>query len=100
MEWTYLSSYVLGLPPHHGIIALKDRCLHPLQVGFRRSFGLPNGQVADYRLGLMDGRSIHALEYCGYYLVHWDVRDPNSDPIGHLRYDVGHKTVLVNHPPF
>jgi hypothetical protein len=100
MDWPYLTSYVLALPPHHGIVALKHRRMHPLQVGFRKTVGLPSGQIADYRLTLMDGRSIHALEYWSFYLIHWDVRDPSFDPIGHLQYDVGQETVVVNPTPF
>ena len=57
-------------------------------MGFYQSAGEWHGQIADWRLTFVDDpRCIHVLEYEGYYLVHWDYRDPSRDPLGHLQYD-------------
>ena len=79
---------MLRLPAHRNVPTLKGAYVHPSQVGFYQSAGEWHGQIADWRLTFVDDpRCIHVLEYEGYYLVHWDYRDPSRDPLGHLQYD-------------
>jgi len=66
----------------------KDLLPHPSSMeGFQLSLGLPRGQVADYRMGLEDGRCLHVVEYQDHYAVHLDSTDPSRDPLGHLLRD-------------
>ena len=78
---------VLSLPPHKPIYYLKDEMPHPLILGFQNDNGEPDGQLADYRFVLEDGKSIHVKEYEEHYSVHWDWVDPRKDWIEHLRRD-------------
>ena len=93
-KWKKIIRIVLKLDPHKSLLVSKREVKHPLECGFVRSLGEPRGQLADYRLVLEDGRSIHVREYYGYYEVHWDKRDPTVDPIGHLVEDAPHWLVL------
>ncbi|WP_052266630.1 hypothetical protein [Picrophilus oshimae] len=54
---------------------------------FRKSIGLPCGQIADYR-GSINGFSIHIKEYYDKYEVHLDKYDPRYNPFMHLIKDV------------
>jgi len=67
---------------------------HPLYSGYVKGSGDYDGQNADYRKALADGKGIHVKEYDNYYLVHWDVRDPDIDPLGHLWHDARHWLVI------
>ena len=78
---------ILILPPHEEIIFSKDDIPHPLNMGFREDLGEPLGQIADYRLALRDGRSIHARDYGFEIGFHWDKIDPIFDGFEHLRKD-------------
>lgn len=85
--WNRTINHVLTLPVH------RD---HKVS----RRFGLKLPSYANYRIGfvddklldnycvvLIDGRSVHIKVYQDNYLVHWDQRDPNLDPLGHLWHD-------------
>jgi len=89
-EWASIIRGTLKLRPHEDIVIPRSKVKHPLHVGFKRSIGEPKGQIADYRLRLIDGRSIHVREYKDCYKVHWDIVDPSVNPIEHLRYDAPH----------
>jgi len=89
-EWTNVIKRVLSLKPHKDLYIEKRRVTHPLYAGFRHSIGEPKGQIADYRLRLINGRSIHVREYKDHYRVHWDIVDPSVNPLLHLKYDAPH----------
>ncbi len=88
--WVSIIRKVLTLKPHEDMLIPKASVKHPLAIGFKRSIGEPKGQSADYRLRLIDGRSIHVREYKDCYKVHWDIVDPSVNPIRHLKYDAPH----------
>jgi hypothetical protein len=53
-------------------------------LGYRRSWGTPKGQRADYRKPLEDGRGLHVRAYQGHMTVHWDRTAPSVNLVGHL----------------
>ncbi len=85
--WNNLANYVLSMPAHYDVAVPKDIYVHPLQAGFGPRLGEPKGQIADYGLTVSDGRGIHVLEFQDRYLIHWDIRDPVADPLGHIAQD-------------
>lgn len=81
-------SKVLSLPPHKEILYPRIKTFHPAIYGFEGDIGEPwHGQLADYRLSLDDGRSLHAREYDDVIGYHWDKVDPKRDWFNHLRRD-------------
>ena len=88
-RWGDIISSILRLPFHRDMKVKKSVICHPTEDGFIKSVGDFQGQIADYRKRLSDGRSIHVREYPAYFLVHWDKVDP-SDLIGHLIEDAPH----------
>lgn len=89
-QWLHIIvNQVLVLPPHDELVYPKDEIPHPKDLGFREDVGEPVGQVADYRLALRDGKSIHARDYGGEIGFHWDKVHPGTleNCIEHLRRD-------------
>lgn len=95
MEWKSVVGKASCLPSHSDIIVSKRIITHPKYAGFVESVGEPQGQKADYRLTLKDGRSIHAREFQDHYKVHWDKIDPSVDPFGHMLEDAPHWLVII-----
>lgn len=56
---------------------------------------LTKGVLAHYSAVLPDGKSIHLKEYADHYEMHWDKKDPNKDPLGHLLYDAPHWLIAL-----
>ena len=58
---------------------------------FEERMGDNDEQDENYGYEEEDGRSIHLKVY-GYdfYRIHWDTKDPNRNPLGHLLYDAPH----------
>lgn len=81
--WNYVVVEVLHQPCHTNLKVRKTEIAHPSRSSFYLSTGEPQGQLADYRKCLQDGRGLHIREYEEYYLIHWDKVDP-SNIIGHL----------------
>jgi len=94
IPWRVVIGSVLRQPLHADTTLLKGLVIHPLRAGFNRSIGEPQGQIADYRMGLKDGKSIHVREYDASYRIHWDARDPDTDPLGHLLVDAPHWLII------
>ncbi len=94
-EWSNVISVVLQLPPHQDIIRPKATLSHPKEVGMKERMGEPQGQLADYKWALPDGKSIHVREYLDEYRIHWDMFDVDIDLINHLRYDAPHWWIIL-----
>lgn len=95
-SWHDVVFRVLRLPAHEDLVVTKSAIANPIEEGFARSIGDPQGQIADFRKPLPDGRCIHVREFAKHLLVHWDNRDPSLDPIGHLVQDVPHIIILLS----
>ena len=88
-RWENTIASILRMPFHRDMSVEKSAVCHPTEDGFVKSIGDFQGQTADYRKRLEDGRSIHVREYPSCFSVHWDKVDP-SDLIGHLVEDAPH----------
>lgn len=86
-ELVLLVGQVLRRPAHVEIPIPRDDIPHPLSMGFRKDFGEPRGQIADYRVTLEDGRSVHVREYKESWKIHWDKMDWMVNAVEHLRKD-------------
>lgn len=60
---------------------------HPLTAGMTTSIGLPEGQLADYRLRLQGTAGLHVKDFGEHYEIHVDEVHPDVNPIEHLRRD-------------
>lgn len=60
---------------------------HPAAAGMSSSVGIPEGQVADYRLVLPDGSGLHVKDFVEYYEAHLDEVHPDVNWVEHLRQD-------------
>jgi hypothetical protein len=94
LSWVSIINEVLRRPPHEDITIPEGLLPDPEIVGFIKTIGEPQGEIAQYELTLHDGRRIHVRRFRGFYKVHWDYFSPLRDPINHLRYDAPHWWVL------
>ena len=92
-SWDEVITIVLTQPKHKDVI-VNDWEVPELPPEFGERLGDEDGQIADYGLTSEDGRGIHIKKYNGYYKIHWDKKDPNDDPLGHLVYDAPHWIVI------
>lgn len=95
MTWQFVQMKVLQKNCHENIEIQKFHLIHPEKAGFYESIGEPQGQMADYRKPLNDGRCIHAREFEDHYSIHWDYFDPVKNFIGHLVFDAPHWLVVL-----
>lgn len=86
-DWSEVASAVLLQPVHEDLYFSKAYLPHPEILGISKELLTLQGELADYRITLADGKSIHIREYQNYYAVHWDKYDPGTRLIDHLRYD-------------
>ena len=73
---------MLKKPAHSEIAVSKSLLPNPPLARFKRSFGEPKGQKANYEL-----RRIHVREYDDEYRIHWDYVSPLANPLENLRSD-------------
>jgi hypothetical protein len=85
--WLEVAARLLEGPPHREACIPASSLPHPRLAGMRRTLGF--GRGAHYSLTLPGGARLHVRvrrgESC--YRVHWDLRDPLVDPVGHLLLD-------------
>ena len=92
-NWDEVISEVLTLEKHKDL-QVEFSQVSSLPPEFEARLGDEDGQIADYGLALEDGTGIHVKVYDDYYKIHWDRKDPNDDPLGHLIYDAPHWIVI------
>ena len=87
MFWNIREMEVLQRPCHEDVHFPKSGMPHPTTDGYSISVGEPKGQIEDYRKTIQNGKCIHLREYDTYYLAHWDIVNPHTNPLGHLLLD-------------
>jgi hypothetical protein len=93
---SYLVSRALSLSAHESFDVDKSEVPHPLAMGFERSLGIPEGQLADYRFGLADGKGVHVREFGSFFRVHWDRVHPTLERWwDHLREDTPELALIL-----
>lgn len=85
--WNRIISYVLSLPKHQDYKVSRRFGLKLPSNALPRLGFTTNGVLDNYCVIQPDGHSIHIKVYKDHYEVHWDQRDPNLDPLGHLWHD-------------
>ena len=85
-SWDEVFQDVLLLPKHIDVTVEKWQVPN-IPIEFAERLADNDGQLANYGAALEDDRGIHIKVYDEYYKVHWDEKDPNVDPIGHLIKD-------------
>lgn len=93
--WMTAITAVLQGTAHRDFVLPKAGTPHPRDIGMKESVGEPQGQLADYRMPLPDGKSIHVREYEWEYRLHWDTFHPAVDWVNHLRYDAPHWWIIL-----
>lgn len=93
-SWEQITRLVLTYLAHTDIIVMHHM-VPAIPSHFTKRPADHDGQIADYGLGLPDKRGIHVKVYEDHYKVHWDIRDPKKDPLGHLFYDATHWFVIL-----
>ena len=90
-----LRDFVLQFPAHEDI-KVNESFFNPDSLQkFKSVFADNDGQNADYRVPLSDGKGIHIKKYDRYYKVHWDKADLATDPLGHLLKDAPHHILTI-----
>ena len=84
--WDAIIRVVKQLPPHEDV-RVEHFEVDGIPDDFYERPADHDGQDADYGFPLDDGAGIHVKEYDDHYRVHWDKRDPMTDPLGHLYED-------------
>ena len=86
-SWSGVATRLAVEPPGSVLRIPKYLLDHPDVAGARRSIGMPQGQLADYRLTLPNCRGLHVRDFGTHYEAHVDEVDPACDAIEHLRQD-------------
>lgn len=94
-SWDEILDLVLTFEKHVDL-QIWQRQLPPIPDYFEERDGDFDEQDADYGYEEEDGRSIHLKVYGNeFYRIHWDTKDPNKNPVGHLLYDAPHWLVAL-----
>jgi hypothetical protein len=93
MRWANVLPALLRQSYHRDFEVEKSSIEHPANAGFRQSLGELKGQ--DWRQTLPDGSCAHVLEYPTSYVYHRDIRNPDTDPWGHLLEDAPHWLFVI-----
>jgi len=80
----------------HADLQINQLQLPEIPDYFEERLGDDDGQDEDYGYEEKDGRSIHLKVYGNdFFRIHWDVKDPKRNPIGHLIHDAPHWLVAA-----
>ena len=90
LPWDDVLDLVLSLDKQIDLIV--HQTLLPLVPDFfKRRLAEPFSSGIDYGYQENDEQAIHLkVMQNNYYHIHWESRDPNVDPIGHLIHDASH----------
>ena len=95
LSWDDVLDLVLSLDKQIDLI-LYQTLLPPVPDFFKERFAEPFSPGLDYGYKENDEQSIHLkIMQNGDYHIHWESRDPNVDPIGHLIHDASHWIVII-----
>lgn len=86
-SWQDVASILLREPVGTTLRFRKGLLVHPTRAGMTASIGLPQGQIADFRGRLLEGRGLHVKDFDSHYEAHIDAVHPAVNPIEHLRQD-------------
>lgn len=87
VSWNEIVQLVLEHEQHLDFQIPQNR-LPPIPDYFETRLADDDGQIEDYGYALEDDIGIHLKVYAeGFYRIHWDAKDPNKNPLGHLLYD-------------
>jgi hypothetical protein len=78
----YPNSYLTDQMASSEIEGPKELRPFMLKCAKETKLGHKNGAIRQYRYG-----NLHIREYKDKYLVHMDIADPLSDPLGHIVFD-------------
>lgn len=92
--WENVIDIVLTHPAHTEII-VEFWMVPPLPNYFTSRPADASGQIDDYGVGLEDGKGIHVKQFENCWTIHWDKKDPNQDPLGHLYHDAPHWLAIL-----
>lgn len=95
IRWASVLPTLLRQSYHQDFEVEKSSIEHPGNAGFQQSLGELKGQDSDWRQTLPDGSCAHVLEYPTRYVYHRDVRNPDTDPLGHLLEDAPHWLFVI-----
>lgn len=94
-SWDEILDLVLTFEKHVDI-QINQLQLSEIPNYFEERLGDDDGQDEDYGYEEQDGRSIHLKVYGNdFYRIHWDAKDPNRNPIGHLIHDAPHWLIVA-----
>ena len=86
-DWQETLELVLTFEKHVDL-QIWQSTLPPIPNYFETRLADDDGQIEDYGYALDDGKGIHLKVYReGFYRIHWDAKDPNKNPLGHLVHD-------------
>jgi hypothetical protein len=85
--WNGLVRVLNNYTPRTIVHLEKGLLPHPRTAGMTSSIGLPEGQVADYRLVLAGGAGLHVKDFGTHYEAHIDEVHPEVNIAEHLRRD-------------
>jgi hypothetical protein len=86
-SWRDVLSILRGEPTGTILRVPKLHLPHPSTFRMSESIGLPEGQRADYRKILRNGRGFHVKDFGTHYEAHIDAVHPDIDLLAHLRTD-------------
>ena len=95
-SWDEILDLVLTLEKHVDL-QINQLQLPSIPDYFEERMGDDDGQDVNYGYEEEDERSIHLKVYDDdeVYRIHWDAKDPNSNPIGHLIHDAPHWAAII-----
>ena len=95
-SWVEIVNLVLILDKQIDLV-LHQTLLSPMPNHFKRRLAEPFSLGIDYGYQENNKQCIHLkVMQNGDYHIHWESRDPNDDPIGHLIHDASHWLVIIS----